>query len=271
MSALVLKNLNDELLLQFIDMAYSLTGIALSVNKASMVEGRLRKRIKLLNLESYKSYYDFLSESLEEKKIFIDLITTNETYFFRTDRVWDYIEADFLSSWNKNSSGKKLKIWSAASSSGEEAYSVAICCENKKVPYQVLATDISSEILERARLGVYTGRSVENLKSKKPELFKKYLQSKDDACEIISLLRSKVTFEEYNLVQPKILKDRFDLVLLRNVLIYFNRRDQERVVKNIAAHMNIGAILIIGESESLYALDVPLEYVAPLIYKKVTP
>lgn len=268
MTALALKSLNSELLQQFIGLAYSLTGITLNESKALMVEGRLRKRIKVLNLQSYQDYYELLNQNAEEKKVFINLITTNETYFFRTDRIWSYVESEFLPCWKNDFSNRKLRIWSAASSSGEEAYSIAICCENQRVDYQILGTDISSDVLERARSGLYAGRSVEGFKLKRAELFGEYLQVRGELFEVVAKLRAKVNFEEYNLIHPRKLSDQFNLVFLRNVLIYFKKKDQERVIRNIAAHVNIGGVMVIGESESLYGLDVPFEYVSPLIYRR---
>lgn len=269
---IALETFSDECFLEYLATIYSLTGISIAKNKKSMVQGRLRKRIGQLALSGYPEYLERLRQSKEEKEVFINLITTNETYFFRTPRVWDFIEKTFLPEWYRKYPGQVLKVWSAASSSGEEAHSLGIVCQefkskNKTFSYQILGTDISQEMISLSSSGCYKGRSIEFFQNHRPDYFKKYLQENEKGFyQVIPEVRSNLKFLTHNLFHEFPLKSSFDLVLLRNVLIYFKQPDQEKVLKNIHTMLKNDGVLIIGESEALSHIQTDFKPRQPLVY-----
>lgn len=199
-------------------------------------------------------------------------MTTNETSFFRTTRIWDYFLREFLPSWSAQYGKRPLRIWSGAASSGEEIYTIGICCEehlanNPGFNYQVLGTDISSHALELAILGEYSGRSIEAFKSSNRHLFEKYLEPMHEMYRVRESLRPKIKFKNHNLFHSLLLAEPYDLIFLRNVLIYFDQTDQEKVLCNVSKVLATNGTLIIGESESLSGLTTAFEYQRPLIYR----
>ena len=199
-------------------------------------------------------------------------MTTNETYFYRTPRIWEYLNQSFIPEWHRTNSGRLLNIWSAASSSGEEAYTTAIFCQefqrkNPSFQFRIHATDISPEILDAAQSGIYAEKSIDAFRNAFPILFQKYLKSQDGKFQICPEIQAKVRFQGHNLFSSLNLKIRFDLVFLRNVLIYFAEEDQKKVLNQVHRLMNKNSILIIGESESLSRLEVPFSYRLPLVYE----
>lgn len=269
-----LETLEDRCFKNFLDLIHALTGITIAANRKSMVQGRLRKRVVTLGLGRYEEYLELVKKDDNEKIIFIDLVTTNETYFFRTPRVWTYIAETYLPEWMFHGSGKTFMAWSAAASSGEEGYSLGVTLQafkekNPKFIYQILGTDISREMVGLCSAGLYQGRSIESFSKNKPELFKKYMKDcGESGCQVIPEIKSRIRFQEHNLFKPFASKELFDLVLIRNVLIYFTGPDQEKVLKLIEPRLASSGVLIIGESESLSHISTGYSNVQPLIYKK---
>lgn len=265
--------LSDETLRRFLGLIHDVTGITVAASRKSMVEGRLRRRLRELNLESYERYYELVRAGGEELLPFIDAVTTNETQFFRTPRIWDFIEKDFLPQWFAARPGRTCRIWSAAASSGEEAHSLAIACDlfrtrNAGFAYRILGTDISQEMVAMCERGLYGGRSVEAFRRARPDVFVKYMQPQDGQFRLAAEPRAALSFRRHNLFEPLRGQQPFDLVLLRNVLIYFAPPDQEHVLSRVHACMDDDAALIIGESESLASLQTGFVHVQPLIYGK---
>jgi len=180
------------------------TGIAMNERKWTMLKGRLRRRIMALGLPDYRDYLRVLDASAEEVRDFIDLVTTNETSFFRTPRIWEYLAREFLPQWAAKPTGQILRVWSAAASSGEEAWTTAMLCEEYRLSYPALryaivGTDISDGILANARGGHYGGRSMEGLCQQKPQLVQKYFCSDATGIGVSEALRAHVTFRRHNL------------------------------------------------------------------------
>ena len=253
----------------YLKLVHKLTGITIGKNRRSMVSGRVRGRLAKLEISSYSDYLDYVKENSPEEEFFINAMTTNETYFYRTPRVWDFVTKELLSNWdNKN----KLNIWSAASSTGEEAYTLGIVCEDHKssypsFTYKVTGTDISTKVTKVATDGCYIGRAVERFRQTKPDLFKKYMKGDDEnGYKVLSQIKSNIKFTNHNLFKLFSSSERFDLILLRNVLIYFTKEDQEKVVANIHKCLKPNGYLIIGESESLSRINTDFDAASPLIY-----
>lgn len=270
-----LDNLDDVCFTKFLDLIHKLTGITIGKNRKSMVQGRLRKRILALSLNSYDEYLNYVLTHDEEKTPFIDLVTTNETYFFRTPRIWNYIESQLLPSYLQQNSGKSFSAWSAASSTGEEAHSLGVLCQqfkdkNNSFNYEIAASDISKRVVDMCRNGLYQGRSIESFRNSMSQTFLKYMvQSSDGVFSVGPEIKKKMKFFEHNLFTPPKDKKQYDLILIRNVFIYFTQEDQIKVLKLILPHLTSDGILIIGESESLTGINVGLTKVENLIYKKV--
>lgn len=251
------------------------TGIAMTDRKSTLLERRLRPRMLALNIRSYQSYVQRVREDRDEVPHFIDLVTTNDTLFFRTQHVWDYVEQTFLPDWWRAHPGATLKVWSAAASSGEELYSIAMLCDqfqqaNPAFRYQILATDISRQILAAARAGKYAGRSVERLLASHPDWVEKYFSEAGDGLRVAEVLKRNVTLAQHNLLTPLSppapFDHAFDLVFLRNVLFYFDRAYQQTVLRQVQQSMAPNARLILGESDSITGFDAGLRFERPLIY-----
>ena len=266
------EEMDHSTLLKVIEKIHFFTGITISEQKKTMIQSRLKKRMKILSLNTFEDYLDWLEKDKKEVQEFINVVTTNETSFFRTPRIWDYFQKDFLSKWYEENPKKELKLWSAAASSGEEAFSLAICCTEfqRKHPgftFKITATDISTEVLAEAAKGVYGFRSVEFLKKSKPLVFEQYFTAgEEDTFLINSEIKNRVQFGTHNLFTVK--KEMFDIIFLRNVLIYFTGADQEKALRNVGKSLEEKGILIIGESESLNRLDTPYEFQQACIYKR---
>ncbi|MBU6247930.1 MAG: protein-glutamate O-methyltransferase CheR [Xanthomonadaceae bacterium] len=248
------------------------TGIAMAERKWTLLQGRLRRRLQALSLASYRDYLAVLDSSADEVGRFIDLVTTNETSFFRTPRIWDYLWHGFLPAWHGSHPGATLQAWSAAASTGEEAYSLAMLCEEfrEKHPdfrYRILGTDIAASVLDTGRAGHYLGRNIDGLRRQRPAMLEKYFRGVDEVYTASPTLRAAVTFRPHNLYQRLDDPTRFDLVLLRNVLIYFDEPGQETVLENVRLSMASRAVLLVGESESLNRLRTGFAYQQPLIYR----
>lgn len=250
------------------------TGVSMSPAKQSMLQGRLRPRMRALRLASYEHYLRRLREDDSERQPFIDAVTTHHTAFFRTPRVWEYLEQVFLPAWVAQHPGRALQVWSAAASTGEEACSLAICCEELRrrhpgFDYRISATDIATGVLERARDGVYAGAPVAAFRAARPDLFARHnALDAPDRFALAPSVRARIAWAAHDLFQPSPSIDTFDLVLLRNVLIYFKPDDIMAVVRNVAPALRTKGIMVIGEAESLTSLDLPFQFVQPQIYRR---
>lgn len=264
--------LNEASYQDCLGLIHQLTGITVGPNRHSMIQGRLRRRMREVRIADFETYLNYVKNSESEKPFFIDLVTTNETYFFRTPRVWDYLSQEMIPSWHIKNPGQIFKVWSAACSSGEEAHSLAIVCEefkekNPSFQYQILATDISQEMVALASAGMYSGRSIESFREQKANLFQKYMKPSGDKFHLSAAIRSRMQFRTHNLFQPLYPQEVFQLILLRNVLIYFTREDQEKVLAHLSGQLAPEARLIIGESESLAYIQCNFSFVMPLVYE----
>lgn len=255
----------------FIQLVRKHTGIAMTEKKSVLLQGRLRPRIRALGLQGYKDYLERVLTDASEVQPFVNLVTTNDTVFFRTPHVWDYFSNQFLPQWHASHFGQVLRIWSAAAASGEEAYSIAMLCEqfllqHPDFQYQILGTDISTEVLAAARLGLYGGRSVERLAQSHPSFMKIFFMQHGDALEVRPALKQHIQFAEHNLLTCLPRQERFDLVFLRNVLIYFDEVNQRCVVEQVRKSMKDEARLVLGESETLGRIETVYQFEMPMVY-----
>ncbi len=267
--------LSEKCLADFIKLIHELTGITVAPNRNSMVEGRLRRRLTVLGLTSYDSYFKLVKNDKAEQVNFVDQVTTNETYFYRTRRVWDFIEKELLPEWLSLHPKTIFTAWSAASSSGEEAYTLGIICQafkdnNPSFLYSIKGTDISKEMVRLSQQGRYSGRSIEAFRKSRPELFEKYMAKiNHEGYEVIPEIKNRIKFQQHNLFNSLQPKEKFNLVLIRNVLIYFNGPDQEKVISLVDPNIADDGVMIIGESESLAHINTNFKSIEPLVYKPI--
>lgn len=237
-------------------------GISLSDQKATMVRGRLSKRVAQLGLSSFSDYYDFLVSDLtgEELTLFINAISTNVTSFFRSPYHWEFLKEYLKVLSAKKAKHKKLRIWSAACSSGEEPYTIAMVLkDNLKDFYdwdiKILATDISEKVLKKAVSGVYLEKDINGLsKFTISNHFDKTRQSDGSyAFAIKNELQSLITFRVFNLITDSfgIFKNKFDIIFCRNVMIYFDAPSRKALVDRYSNLLEPGSLLFIGDSEAL--------------------
>jgi len=252
-------------------------GIKMPDSKLTMVQSRLYSRVRELQLDSVEQYgeYFFADGSAAEREKFVDAVTTNKTDFFREAEHFDYLVGQALPALQAGPVPGRLNVWSAGCSSGEEPYTLAIvlaevALKRPGFSYAILGTDVSNRVLKRAREAIYDEQLVGPVA---PALRHKYLmKSKDRArpqVRIVPALREKTSFHRLNFMNRQYrIRDPFDVVFFRNVLIYFDRRTQELVINRICQHLKPGGYLFIGHAESLAGMDVPVESVHTSVFRK---
>lgn len=251
-------------------------GIKMPPGKKTMLEGRLRKRLRTLEIDSFDAYCEYLFEhkgTEDEYVHMIDVVTTNKTDFFREASHFDYLTERVLPELSRISD--KIIVWSAGCSSGEEPYTLAMVlndfAEKYNVDYKILATDISTRVLEKARHAIYEHERVEPVPL---NLRKKYLlRGKGEKKELVRVkqeLRSMVEFRRVNLMEERLpVPEGIAVIFCRNVMIYFDRVTQRDVVSRFCRHLMPGGYLFTGHSETLNGLDLPLVSMAPTIHKRL--
>jgi chemotaxis protein methyltransferase CheR len=258
-------------------LVYEQCGINLSDGKKILLESRLQKRLHTLGIDSFKSYVRYLYSKdgmTNELVHMIDVVSTNKTDFFREPHHFDFLQQTILPTWIKN--GKRnVNVWSAACSSGEEPYTLAMVLQefaglNSGFDFCILASDISTVVLEKASLAIYTPAQAAGIPM--PLKQKYLLKSKDSSkptVRVIPELRKKVRFGRINFMDASLAIDEvFDVIFCRNVLIYFDRKTQQEVMRKLTGKLSAGGYLFIGHSESLFQMDLPIKQIAPTVFIK---
>jgi chemotaxis protein methyltransferase CheR len=255
-------------------------GIRMPPAKRIMLESRLQKRLRALSLDTFGDYIDFVfSDSQKEAELLhmIDAVTTNKTDFFRESDHFDYLTGKLLPQQYRHGWGRErpLRVWSTACSTGEEPYTLAMVLEEFRSEhsgfnYGVLATDISTRALEHGQKAIYPEERIEPVPH---ALRKKYLlRSKDRSSRLVRVrpeLRKRVQFHRLNLMHDEYdIRDRFEVIFCRNVIIYFERPTQFRLLNHLYQYLAPGGYLFLGHSETLAGMELPLVSVAPTIYRK---
>jgi len=254
-------------------------GIKMPPAKKIMLQSRLQKRLRELNIPSYKEYTDFVFSKEGQAEIIhmIDVVSTNKTDFFRESTHFDFMISDVLPELHDVVQIRRpIKVWSAGCSSGEEPYTIAIVMnefaeKRANFDYSIFASDISTIMLEKGATAVYTEDRIAVIPN---SLKKKYfLKSKDrnaKTVRIMPLLRHKVQFHRVNFMDNSYnVNDTFDIIFCRNVLIYFDRETQESVINKLCRHLRKDGFFFLGHSESITAINVPLKQIKPTIFRKV--
>ena len=263
---------------------YEKTGIFFAENKMYLLESRLSNRLNELGFMSYDDYYFFLKYGNEDSKKelvhLLDVVTTNETSFFRNPPQLDafkiILQKNYMDNHNNNPIVSPIKIWSAACSTGEEPYTLAIMIlemielTRKNLPFIIYATDISHRVLESAKKGVYGPYSVRNMDER---ITQKYFEKKGDSYAIKENVKRFVKFEHMNLIDSDAYK-RFrymDMIFCRNVLIYFDEKAKKKVIDHLYESLKPGGFLTIGHAESLHNISrafKPIMFPGAIAYQK---
>lgn len=258
-------------------LVYTKFGINLTDKKRNLVNGRLQKILKKYSLKNFTEYLSMLKTENKDSLYseLIDEISTNHTYFYRESQHFDFLIQKALpeiEAYHKKKGSKNFKIWCAASSSGEEPYTIAIhLLEYFGTSYSqwdggLLATDISEDILRKAQQGIY---NQENIAKVPPKILAKYFDLKDNKYYVKEILKKEILFRKLNLVSPSFpLKGNFDLISCRNVMIYFDKETREALLNKMYNLLRPGGYLFVGHSESLNGLRTPFSFVKSAIYRK---
>ncbi len=257
--------MSDEMFRATRDFIYQNTGIYFQDNKKYLLEGRLGKRLQILEIDDFGTYLQlvrFGTQKIAEMKFLYDAVTINETFFFRNEPQFEAFERTLVPQLiaARGTSRTKLRVWSAASSSGEEAYTIAmIYLERLRVKYpgleiEIVGTDISPSVLETARSGIYREYSVRNMSK---AFLDKYFDNVDGRFHIADEAKRLARFQHLNLYDRPRMRGmgRFDIIFCANVLIYFDQASKIQVVSDLYDNLNPGGSLFIGYAESLHGIS----------------
>jgi chemotaxis protein methyltransferase CheR len=274
----ILSDRNFNRVSQFI---HQHVGIYLPAAKKTLLEGRLRKRMRTVQITSIEEYCDYIFSAKgveEEIPYMVDAITTNKTDFFREPFHFTYLTETalpLLMKGQKNPFAQRYLAWSAACSTGEEPYTLAMFlsetgCKVSGFDFSIFATDISTRVLDKAHTAIYETEKIQPIPL---EMRRKYLlRSRDPGRNVVRIvpeLRQKVIFKQLNLVKERYpIPGDLHFIFCRNVLIYFDAETRERVIRQLCSHLVPGGYLFMGHSETINNLNVPLRMMAPTIYRK---
>lgn len=276
------ESLSKEDFARLSSFIYRQSGIKMPESKKIMVEARLRKRLKELKISSYNEYCNFIfskTDNAAEITNMVDVITTNKTDFFREPKQFTLLSEHALANLIElygSGIDHPINIWSAGCSTGEEPYTISIVLHEfaRKFPkynFKILATDISTRVLQKAQLGVYDEDRIAPIPE---DLLKRYfLKSKDRTKGLVrttSTLRNSVKFQWLNFMEEEFgIKEKFEIIFCRNVIIYFDKKTQEDLIEKLISYLLPGGYLMLGHSESIFNANLPLVQIAPSTYKKI--
>lgn len=262
---------------QFQTLIFQRCGIRVPENKVTLLSNRIRRRVKATGVANFQAYLNLLrsTEGRDEWEGFLNAVTTNETSFYRTEKHFDWLGSEFIDDLRERARlsrhAQSIRVWSAACSSGEEPYTIALClAENRfKLPdwkIEVHGTDISEEALVKARSGVFSAQAVEAVPEK---LRSRYFLHKpaSNQWEAKSILKDLITISRQNLMEPNPQKE-YDCIFIRNVLIYFSRESKQVVIDNLVRSLAPGGYLVVGPSEGIYDMLGMLQKRSTFLYQK---
>ena len=275
-----IRDLTQEEYNLFRRLIHARSGINLGDQKMQLVRARLGKRLRAGQFRSYRTYYEYVKSDQSGRELcdLIDAISTNTTHLFREKQHFDFL-SQTLRKWindSKWSAGRRdVRIWSAACSSGDEPHSIAMTAHDAlrsaaNLELKILATDISTRIIKRAKAGVYELHRLGTV----PDSFRRryFVRIKQDGqpcAQISPELRRTITFAHFNLMMKQFpFRRLFDVIFCRNVMIYFDRPTQETLVNKLTRHLQPGGYLLIGHSESLNPIQHSLTYVQSTVYQR---
>jgi chemotaxis protein methyltransferase CheR len=258
---------------------YAQSGIILTPDKKTMLELRIKRRLRNLKLDSFTVYCDYLFGAQGQKEEIVhllDVVSTNKTDYFREPDHFDFLVKKAIPElMARNDSGRELLIWSAGCSTGEEPYTLAMVLQEYGVShsgfcFRILATDLSNTVLEKAERGVF---DCEVVRPVPPDMLQKYfMRSRDrdsNVTRVVPELRRLIEFRRLNFMDSDFgLSQKADVIFCRNVIIYFDRSTQEKIMQKLASQLVTGGYFFVGHSETLHDMDLPLTAIAPALYRK---
>ena len=262
------------------NLIYDMAGIRLGSDKKTMLEVRIKRRLKALDLHSYGQYCDYLfgHQGLKEELVsLIDVVTTNKTDFFREPKHFNFLVETALPELTaRDGGGKPLLIWSAGCSSGEEPYTLAMVLSEYGLThpgfrFRILATDISTDVLAKAEMGVYSNDVAGPVPA---PLKRKYLMASrvpgSNRVRVVPELRRLIEFRRLNFMDADYrMTEKADAIFCRNVIIYFDRQTQEKVLQRLSRLLVPRGYMFVGHAETLHDMDLPLTPVAPALYRRI--
>lgn len=269
--------ISEKEFLRLRNLVYEEAGIWLSQAKTALLVGRLAKRLRHHGLKSFKQYYDLVINSPEERIQMLDALSTNETRFFREPQHFELLKSVIFPKWAEEAAtgrrGRKIRVLSAGCSTGQESYSLAMVLLDRFPAasgweIEIIATDLSTRALEIARTGIWPAAKVDEI----PSYYLKAFMLKGFADQAGKMkagpeIRSIVRFFRMNLNEPAYpLTGKFEMIFCRNVLIYFDQRGRERVVRRLASFLSPDGYLFLGHAESLHAMSDRLRSIIPTVY-----
>ncbi len=259
---------------------YEQAGINLGDQKHQLLRARLGKRLRAGDFSSYRAYYEHVKADPTgaELSALIDAVSTNTTHLFREPQHLQFLARTLraqLEDRKWRAGNRDLRIWSAGCSTGDEPYSVAMTVDDvagTQMEWKILATDVSTRVLAQARRGLYETHRLGTVPAQFRTRYFRRAAGRDPAqVEVSPELRARITYAHLNLMRESYpFRHGFNYIFCRNVMIYFDRPTQQRVVAKMTAHLRPGGYLLIGHSESLNAIEHSLHYVQPTVYQRAT-
>jgi chemotaxis protein methyltransferase CheR len=252
------------------------TGISLSEQKRELVYGRLARRLRALNLRTFREYREVLSRDDGSELVqFCNAITTNLTAFFREPHHFDHLKNEILAPLlRKPTAARRVRIWSAGCSTGEEPYSIAISVlesvpDIERWDIRILATDLDSDVLEKARRGVYAADRLQALSTERRErFFVPHPEAKEPSYQVRPELARLLTVKQLNLMHPFPMKGPLDVIFCRNVVIYFDKDTQRDLIARMSRLQRPGDLLFLGHSETLFKVSTDYNLIGRTIYRR---
>lgn len=278
------RGMSDREFGVFRELVHRETGIALGPHKRALLEARLTKRLRSLQLSSFSDYHHYLQKfdaGGEERRRFVNAVTTNETAFFREPGHFTHLTSTWLparqAAAESRGERRRVRAWSAACSSGEEPYSLAMtllaALDTSQWDVRILASDIDTDVLERAAAGVYPSESVARVpEATLKRCFLRGVGAREGTVRVRSEVRSLVTFRRLNMLDASWpIRTQFDLIFCRNVLMYFDRPTQARLVSRLERALTPEGLLLLGHAENLLGLATSMRRVTSTIYRHGEP
>jgi len=277
---MVSTELSDRDFNRFSALVYEKCGINLHEGKKELVRARLGKRLRETGFKDFNAYYRFVTkEDVGDELVYmLDAISTNLTSFFREEKHFDFLKQVVFPSYVAGKSGvrfRRLRFWSAGCSSGEEPYSLAIWLleyfnTSLGPDIKILATDISTKVLGQAKKGIYPAVRLEKVPiSMVRKYFQKGYGRQEGYFRVKPLLRQLIEFKRFNLIEPFLFKETFNLIICRNVMIYFDKKTQQTLANKFYDALLDEGYLFIGHSETLTGVDHRFKYIRPSVYQKL--
>lgn len=250
------------------------TGISLCERKESMVYGRLARRLRRMGMSNFKEYFSLVDRETDERESFINALTTNKTQFFREKHHFDYLRNLLIPKW-KEEEKSRIRIWSAGCSTGEEAYSIASILATEPLfssvyDCKILATDLDTQVLDVAKQGIY---SIDGSHAIPEDFLRKgFIRGKGEKnafLKVKPILQNAVSFKSLNLMEPWPHKCLFDAIFCRNVMIYFEREIQQKLIYRFWEKLAVGGVLFIGHSESMGEMGGRFENLGQTMFRKI--